>query len=118
MDGMTRRGVLLGTAGVGLAAGLATEGQATQAKGRDPEERKADLARVIACGMTEAEAECWETVADAAGKFFELPELHPMDRQEVATAIHVIQHKLLSRPVYRQYKGMGKADAAKKQAAK
>jgi hypothetical protein len=120
MGGVTRRGALLGTAGVGLGTGLAAAqtGAAPKAGGagqaeRDPAERKADFDRVVACGMTEAEAECWETVADAAGKFFALPELHPMDRQEVATAIHVIQNKLLGRPVYRQYKGLGKAAAAK-----
>ena len=33
-----------------------------------------------------------------------LPKLHDMDTHEVAHAIHVIQHKLLSRPVYRRYK--------------
>jgi hypothetical protein len=26
-----------------------------------------------------------------------------MDKQEVATAIHVVQNKLLSRPTYRRY---------------
>ena len=26
-----------------------------------------------------------------------------MDKQEIATAIHVIQNKLLSRPTYRKY---------------
>ena len=36
-------------------------------------------------------------------KFFNLPELHPMDRQEVASAIHILQNKLLSRPTYRKY---------------
>ena len=54
--------------------------------------------------MTEAEADCWELAAELAGKLFELPLLHPMDKQEIATAIHVIQHRLLSRPTYRKYK--------------
>lgn len=58
---------------------------------------------VMQVGMTEAEAECWLLAAELAGRFFELPELHPMDSQEVATAIHVIQNKLLSRPTYRDY---------------
>ena len=59
--------------------------------------------------MTEAEADCWQAVAEAAGKFFDLPKLHPMDAQEVASAIHIIQHKLLSRPTYRRYLEMAKA---------
>jgi hypothetical protein len=33
-----------------------------------------------------------------------------MDDQEVAQAIHIIQHKLLSRPAYREYKGMGREE--------
>jgi hypothetical protein len=63
----------------------------------------ADRKRVIAAGMTEAEADCWAAIADAAGKFFALPELHPMDRGEVASAIHIVQNKLLGRPTYRKY---------------
>ena len=57
----------------------------------------------MAAGMNEDEAECWKLTAEAAGKFFELEELHPLDRAEVATVIHVIQHKLLARPAYRKY---------------
>src|SRR5262245_40312536 len=94
MDDLTRREALkLATAGAAAAAGAvnATENQ------------RLDRERVIACGMTEAEADCWETVAEAAGKFFALPKLHSMDDHEVAHAIHVIQHKLLSRPSYRRY---------------
>jgi hypothetical protein len=72
---------------------------------------EADRKRVIACGMTEAEADCWEAIAKAAGKFFELPKLHPMDDHEVAHAIHVIQNKLLGRPTYRKYLEMAKAEA-------
>jgi hypothetical protein len=47
-------------------------------------------------------------VAPAAGKFFALPKLHPMGAQEVASAIHVIQYKLHSRPTYRRYLDMAK----------
>ena len=47
-------------------------------------------------------------IAQAAGKFFALPRLHPMDAQKVAQAIHVVQHKLLSRPAYRRYKELAK----------
>jgi hypothetical protein len=69
---------------------------------------KTERQRVIACGFTEAEADCWVLIAQAARKFFELPKLHPMDDHEVAQAIHVVQHKLLSRPAYRRYKELAK----------
>ena len=62
-----------------------------------------DRKAIMAAGLNEKEADCWEATAKAAGAFFELEELHPMDRQEVATAIHVIQNKLLGRPTYRAY---------------
>lgn len=68
-----------------------------------------DRGRVIAAGMTDAEAECWELAAKTAGVYFDLPELHPMDRQEIAGAIHIIQNKLLSRPTYRRYLELAKA---------
>ena len=64
---------------------------------------------VMAAGMTEAEADCWAKIAEAAGAFFKLPELHPLDNQEVVTAVHVIQNKLLSRPTYRRYLKLAKA---------
>jgi hypothetical protein len=79
-----------------LAPAAAADGVAAKV---DISERE----RVMTVGFTEAEAECWELTANAAGKFFSLPKLHPMDAQEVATAIHVIQNKLLSRPTYRKY---------------
>jgi len=62
-----------------------------------------DRMAVKFAGFTDAEADCWKLLAQAAGKFFELPELHPMDKEEVANATHIIQDKLLSRPTYRQY---------------
>jgi hypothetical protein len=93
---------------MGLLAISATGGAADAADGDEAAERKLDRDCVLASGMTEAEADCWELAAKLAGKFFELPEMHPMDKQEVATAIHVIQYKLLSRPTYRKYKEMHK----------
>ena len=60
--------------------------------------------KVVSLGFTEDEAECWELIARAAGKFFELPELHPSDAPEVAEAVHIIQNKLMSRPTYRRYR--------------
>lgn len=91
-------------------------------KPRDPSksaddgyDQSADHKRVVAAGMTEAEADCWDAIAAAAGKFFALPQLHPSDNAEVATAIHVIQHKLLARPTYRKYLELARAEAGEKQ---
>jgi hypothetical protein len=61
--------------------------------------------RVMACGFTKDEAECWVLTAEAAAKFFKLPKLHVMDDHEVAQAIHIIQNKLMGRPAYRKYTG-------------
>jgi hypothetical protein len=109
MDDFTRRDALQRTAVAGLLAAVGpTEAVAAagdEAGGVPKEERD----RVIAVGMTEGEADCWMATAEAAGKFFALPELHPMDKQEVATAIHVIQNKLLGRPTYRRYLERAKA---------
>ena len=101
---MDRRDALLASAAL---AATALPAQAVQEP--SPKKKKADNTsgadrkRVIAAGMTEAEADCWAAIAEAAGKFFALPELHPMDRGEVASAIHIVQNKLLSRPTYRKY---------------
>lgn len=75
------------------------EDAANQESPANQRDRKA----ITAAGLTEAEADCWQATADAAAKFFALPELHPMDQQEVASAIHILQNKLLSRPTYRTY---------------
>jgi hypothetical protein len=99
MDEVTRRDALKVA-----AAGAAAAARAVHAA----ENERLDRERVIACGMTEAEADCWEAVAAAAGKFFALPKLHPMDDHEVAHAIHVVQHKLLGRPTYRKYLELAK----------
>lgn len=66
---------------------------------------------VMEAGMTRAEAKAWRLIAEAAGAFFALPEQHPMDKQEVASAVHIIQNKLLSRPTYRKYLELAKAGA-------
>jgi len=116
MDDMTRRGALALAATAGVAA-LAAADEKKDEKPKEEKPRTAmtdkdralDRERVIACGMTEAEADCWQAVAEAAGKFFDLPKLHVMDDHEVAHAIHVIQHKLLSRPAYRKYLELAKA---------
>ncbi|HJZ93902.1 MAG TPA: twin-arginine translocation signal domain-containing protein [Gemmataceae bacterium] len=112
MDDTTRRDALKLVAAVGVAAAV---GAATRATADEkPKAVPSDRERVVAAGMTEAEADCWEATANAAGKFFDLPELHPSDKLEVAQAIHIIQHKLLSRPAYRKYLELSKAAAGKK----
>jgi hypothetical protein len=109
---VTRREVF-GAAALAGGAALAAVSPAAAAADGPPNgefDEAAERQRVIACGLTEAEADCWVAVARAAGKFFELPKLHPMDDQEVAQAIHVVQHKLLGRPAYRRYKELPKGD--------
>jgi hypothetical protein len=100
MKDVTRRNAIQLAAGAGLTAiGVETEAQ----DAKDEKKPMTDRDFVMAAGMTAEEAACWAVTAEAAGKFFALPELHPMDRQEVASAIHIIQNKLLSRPTYRKY---------------
>jgi hypothetical protein len=112
MEEPTRRdafylAALLGVGGA-VAAPLA-EVQAQEPKNV----KKTDRELIMEAGLTEAEAECWELIAKAAGKFFELPKLHPNDAAEVATAIHVVQNKLLGRPTYRKYLELAKKNAEK-----
>lgn len=100
MNELTRRALLASVPAVSVSAVAAAAQEPPKAKDT-PEQ--ADRQRVLACGLTDAEADCWELAGKLAGKFFGLPKLHPMDDHEVAHAIHVIQHKLLSRPTYRKY---------------
>lgn len=103
MSEMTRRTALQHTAAGTFAMNVSLPD--------DPPKKadKTDKDFVMEAGMTADEAECWELIAKAAGKFFELPQLHPMDKQEVASAIHIVQNKLLSRPTYRKYLENAKA---------
>lgn len=103
-DQTTRRQAMIGTIVAGSAAVASLPGIAT-GQDADAAEPAVDHDResVLAAGMTDQEADCWAAVARAGGAFFALPELHPADAQEVATAIHIIQNKLLSRPTYRKY---------------
>lgn len=102
MDDCTRRALLHGAATFGLLSVIAPA-EAADEKDQKATAEMEEKARVMSLGMTQGEADCWMLTAQAAGAFFALPELHPMDRQEVATAIHVLQNKLLGRPVYRKY---------------
>lgn len=114
---MNRRGVLrLAATAAGANALLPACGTAD---GRDDRAQAAvgqddrwetEREYVASIGFTEAEAECWEFTARVAGSFFDLPELHEMDAQEVAQAIHVIQNKLMSRPTYRRYRQLDRSD--------
>lgn len=102
MSDLTRRQALkLSSLGLAVAGGsvLADDKQGDDKKPA----KKTDRECVMEAGMTADEADCWELIAKAAGKFFELPQQHPMDKQEVASAIHIVQNKLLSRPTYRKY---------------
>lgn len=104
MDEMTRRAVFGATALAG-AASLTAMMPAARAddKPGDAFDEKADRERIIACGFTEAEADCWVLLGRTAGKFLSLPKLHVMDDHEIAHAIHILQYRLLSRPAYRKY---------------
>ena len=115
MHDLNRRDALQRAAGAGMLAAIAPVPQAQA--GPEPtkeEQRQVDRKSVLAAGLTETEADCWELAAELAGKLFELPQLHPMDKQEVATAVHVIQYRLLSRPTYRKYKDAVKEFSTKK----
>jgi hypothetical protein len=109
-DELTRRGLLAGAA---LVSGGALLGALAPAAQAQDEKQEPDMDRdrgfVMGAGMTAEEAEAWRLAGELAGAFFALPELHPMDKQEVATAIHVVQNKLLSRPTYRKYLENAKA---------
>ena len=111
---LSRRGVLARAAQAGggalLAALVPAQAEARQDEGADLDR---DREFVLGAGMTPEEATCWRFAAEAAGSFFALPELHPMDKQEVASAIHVLQNKLLSRPTYRRYLELARAAAGK-----
>lgn len=116
MDEITRRAMFAKTALLcgATTAMTALAPLATATPGiHDAVDLDKDREFVMGAGMTAEEAECWRCAAEVAGKFFALPELHPMDAQEIATAVHVIQNKLLSRPTYRRYLELAKASAGK-----
>lgn len=108
MSELTRRDALKLAALGGSAISIAAVAHATDDQEKPgPDSR--DRQFVMGAGMTEGEAECWALAAKTAGAFFALPELHPMDKQEVTIAIHIIQNKLLSRPTYRTYLELARA---------
>jgi hypothetical protein len=111
MDEIARR-TLLATAALGAAA----FGDDKPKAGGEAASAPKDRDFVIAAGMTAEEADCWTAIADATGKIFALPKLHPMDDHEVAHAVHVIQNKLLARPTYRKYLELAKKAHGEKKA--
>ena len=54
--------------------------------------------RLTEYGMTDDEIGLWFALADLAGRFLQLPVLHPSERSETAIEIHRIQNILLARP--------------------
>jgi hypothetical protein len=100
MNDPTRRETL--QLGLGLVA-LGGAAPPADPPAEQDKKKPTDRDAVVTAGMTADEADCWQVAGELAGKFFDLPKMHPMDAQEVATAIHVIQNKLLSRPTYRHY---------------
>lgn len=102
-----------------LAGALAVAGTASAAQEEKQEPGMTrDQGYVMAAGMTKAEAKAWKLIAEAAGAFFALPEVHPSDAKEVEAAVHIIQNKLLSRPTYRKYLELAKAGAKEAEAKK
>ncbi|MEL6108288.1 MAG: hypothetical protein AAFU85_19860 [Planctomycetota bacterium] len=114
MSDLTRRSALsaaLLAGGVAAVSGSEVSSDETSLSDgaqETPGPPNSNQAFVIAAGLTKEEAECWTKMAEAAGAFFKLPELHPIDRQEVASAIHIVQNKLLGRPTYRKYLELAK----------
>jgi len=77
--------------------------------GSPPHNNQQDLQELIArgrrnlveLGMTEAELDVWYALAPVAGAMLELPELYPMQKEEIAHDFHKLQSRLLARPVFR-----------------
>lgn len=108
MEEVTRRAmlgsvVIMGASATVAAAPVAGGASTAEDEYDWTESEKIDRQRVIDCGFTEDEADCWELVVRAGAKFFSLPQLHPATQGEVAQAIHVLQDKLLGRPAYRKH---------------
>ena len=56
---------------------------------------------LVNLGMTEAELDIWYALARVAGAMLGLPELYPMQQEEIAHDFHKLQSRLLARPVFR-----------------
>ena len=106
MEDPTRRNVLgaAAIAGAAALAGSLPKAASASEMPDDAADAKLEREHVLACGFTEAEADCWMSLSQTAGKFFDLPKLLVMDDHEISHAIHVLQYRLMSRPAYRKYK--------------
>jgi hypothetical protein len=102
---ISRRSVLAGLAGVSLLTASFSRGSEpfNEPSSEPTNALSTDKERIMAAGLTDKEAETWRLTAETAKAFFELPVLHSMDSHEVASAIHVIQNKLLARPSFREH---------------
>ena len=117
MTSMSRRRALITFASTAAIAGIKDQGRSAQSAGAPAADLPAtdwaaERARVMAVGFTADEAECWELIARAAAKYFELPVLGELDKHEIAEATHVFQQKLLARPAYRSYVDLTKRQNA------
>ena len=61
-------------------------------------DRSAADRRLAALGMTDEEIALWAALARVAGRFLQLPVLHPLERPETAAVFHQLQNRLLARP--------------------
>ena len=66
--------------------------------------------RLAAVGMTPEEIELWLALSDVVARLHALPELHPMGRLEIDTAVHRVEDLLLARSAMRA-QGWPKGDA-------
>ena len=119
MSKINRRTAMVSAVATGASVATLNTSLVAQENKQEKEQKKEpeltqDQKFVVAAGLTKEEADCWKKTAEAAGAFFNLPELHPMDKQEVAMAIHVLQNKLLGRPTYRKYVKLAKAGRKEK----
>jgi hypothetical protein len=54
--------------------------------------------RLSQYGMTDDELDLWFDLAALAGRFLQLPTLHPNERSETVVELHALQTRLLARP--------------------
>ena len=118
MSKINRRTAMTSAVVAGATAATASVATAQEAESTQDDKPKftKDQTYIMEAGLDEKEADAWKKTAEAAAAFFALPELHPLDNKEVATAIHVIQNKLLGRPTYRKYLKVAKAGYEKERA--
>jgi len=60
----------------------------------DPHSRQ----QLVEYGMTYQEIDLWYDLGTMAGRFLDLPTLHPNERNETVVELHKLQNRLLARP--------------------